>query len=99
MLCLFKFLFNWAISNDIQKLLKYFNSTANVAFVRIPFAQSAIVFPNNLALYLKDVNTSVFVNLASKLCYIALRINPIIFKSCLSYRSQSKRKHDWNHKY
>ena len=39
------------ISSDLQKLLKCFNDTAIVAFFRILFAQSASVFPNNLALY------------------------------------------------
>ena len=43
-----------------KKLLKYFNGTVIVAFFRIPFAAFeadwATVFPNNLALYLKDLN-------------------------------------------
>ena len=43
------------ISGDLQKLLKYFNGTAVVAFFRIPFASSATVFRINLALYLKDL--------------------------------------------
>ena len=32
------------ISSDLQKLLKYFNGLAIVAFLKIPFAPSAIVF-------------------------------------------------------
>ena len=36
----------------IQKLLKYFNDTAIVAFLKTPFAA---VFPNNLALYSKNL--------------------------------------------
>ena len=44
------------ILSDLQKLLKYFNSTKIVAVFEIPFALSASVFPNNLALYLKDLN-------------------------------------------
>ena len=43
------------ISSDLQKLLKYLNSTAIVAFFKIPFAPSASVFSNNLALYSKDL--------------------------------------------
>ena len=46
------------ISCDFQKLLKYFNGTAIVAFFRIPFAPLASVFPNNLVLYLKDLKSS-----------------------------------------
>ena len=43
------------ISSDLQKLIKYFNGTAIVAFLEIPFAPSASVFSNNLALNLKDL--------------------------------------------
>ena len=43
------------ISNDLQKLLEFFNEAAIFAFFRIPFALSASVFRNNLALYLKDL--------------------------------------------
>ena len=47
------------ISSDPQKLLKYFNGTAIIAFFRIQLeafgAGYAAVFPNNLALYLKDL--------------------------------------------
>ena len=52
------------IFSDLQKLLKYFNGTALAAFFRIPSAffgvSWAIVFPNNLALYLKDLKLPVF---------------------------------------
>ena len=48
------------ISSDLQTLLRYFNGTAMVAFFRIPLAAlgtgGTAVFPNNLALYLKDLN-------------------------------------------
>ena len=48
------------ISSDLQKLLKYFNSTAIITFFRISIAAFdvgwAAVFPNNLALYLKELN-------------------------------------------
>ena len=46
------------ILSGLQKLSKYFNGTAIVAFPRIPLALfgtgSALVFPNNLAFYLKN---------------------------------------------
>ena len=42
------------------KLFKYFNGTAIATFFSIPLAQSAAVFPNNLALYLKDLKSSEF---------------------------------------
>ena len=48
------------ISSDLQKLLKYFNGTAIAAFFKISFAPSATLFPNNLALYLKDLKLSLF---------------------------------------
>ena len=48
------------ISSDLQKLLKYFNGTAIAAFLKIPFAPSATLFPNNLVLYLKDLKLSLF---------------------------------------
>ena len=47
-----------SISRDLQKLLKYFNGTGIVAFLKIIFAASATVFSNNLALYLKDLKLS-----------------------------------------
>ena len=43
------------ISSDVQKLLKYFNGASIVVFVRIPFAPSVLVIPNNLALYMKGL--------------------------------------------
>ena len=43
------------VSCDFQKLLKYFNGTVIVVFLKIPFAPSATVFPNNLSLYSKDL--------------------------------------------
>ena len=46
------------ISSDLQKLLKYFNGTGIVAFLKIPFPHSASVFSNNLVLiilYSKDL--------------------------------------------
>ena len=57
------------ISNDLQKLLKYFNGTAIVAIFKIPLvvlAGWATVFPNNLALHLKDLKISVFAILLLK---------------------------------
>ena len=41
--------------SDLQKLLRCFNGTAIVAFVKTLFVPSAAVFPNNLAIYLKDL--------------------------------------------
>ena len=38
-----------------KSYLKYFNGKAIAAFFRVPFASSASVFHNNLALYLKDL--------------------------------------------
>ena len=52
------------ISSDLQKLLKYFNSTAIGAYFRILLelfgAGWTTVFPNNLALYLNDLKLLVF---------------------------------------
>ena len=52
------------ISSDLQQLLKYYNSTATASFFRIPLELFwlgwATVFPNNLALDLKDLKLSVF---------------------------------------
>ena len=42
------------ISSNFQKLLMYFNGTVTVVFFKIPLSPSALMFPNNLALYLKD---------------------------------------------
>ena len=56
---------------DLQKLLKYFNVTTTVAFLKIPFtafgASWATVFPNNLVLYLKDLKLLVLAILLLKL--------------------------------
>ena len=43
------------ISNDCQKLLRYFNGTVIVAFFRIKLFPSATVFSNNFGLYWKDL--------------------------------------------
>ena len=43
------------ILSDLQKLLKKFNGAAIVALFRIPLSPSASVFPNSLALNLKDL--------------------------------------------
>ena len=60
------------ISSDLQKLLKYFNSTVIVTFFRTSLASSASLFSNNLALHLKDLK------LLSK-CYICIKISCFIF--------------------
>ena len=53
------------ILRDLQKLLRYSNGTAVVAFSAIPLTLFgpglATVFSNNLALYLKYFKSSVFV--------------------------------------
>ena len=53
-----------AILTNLQKLLKHFNGTARFAFLKISLALFgagwATVFPNNLALYLKDLKLLVF---------------------------------------
>ena len=58
------------ISRDIQKLCKYFNGTAIVAFLKILFVGfgvgCATVFHNNLALYFKDLKLLVFAILLLK---------------------------------
>ena len=43
------------ILHDLQKLLKYFNGTATVTSLKRPFAPSASVVSNNLALYSKGI--------------------------------------------
>ena len=43
------------ILSDLQKLIKHFHDTAIIAFFRIPFATSVLVFSNNLFLYLKEL--------------------------------------------
>ena len=56
-------LFNY-ILGDLQKLLRYFNGTA-IVFFRMPLAwfgaSGALVFPNDLVLYLKDLKLLVLV--------------------------------------
>ena len=63
--------------SDLQKLLEYFNGTATVAFFRIPLAwfgaSLGTVFPNNLALYPKDLKLLV-------LAISALKLNASSFK-------------------
>ena len=54
------------ISSNLRKLLKYFNEKAIVAFFKIPFAPSATIFPNNLALYLKNLKSLVLAIFALK---------------------------------
>ena len=59
------------ISSDLQKFVKYVNSTAVVPFFRIRLDEFgtgwAAVFSNNLALYPKDLKSSVFVISSLKL--------------------------------
>ena len=55
------------ILNDLQRLLKYFNRTAIIAFFRIPLAPLSTVFPINLALYLKELKCSMFSILVLKI--------------------------------
>ena len=65
--------------SDLLKLLKYFSATAIAAFVKIQFAAFsggwAIVFPNNLALYLKDLELSSITISALKLVASSLKWN------------------------
>ena len=60
------------ISSDIQKLVKYFNGIEIVPFLKIPFAASASVVSNNLALYLKDLKLLVLARSALKLVVSSL---------------------------
>ena len=46
------------VSSDLPKLLRYFNGTAIVAFLKIPSAPFSAVCHNNLALYLKYLKIS-----------------------------------------
>ena len=59
------------ISRDHQKLLKYFNGTAIVGFFRIPLPWFGVglvtLVSNNLALYLKDLKSSLVKLVASSL--------------------------------
>ena len=70
-------LINGASSNT-QKLLKYFNGTAIVAFSRIPFVSSASLFPNNLALHSKDLKLSLLAISALKLVASSLERKHIL---------------------
>ena len=76
----------------ISKLLKYFNGAAIVVFFRIPLAWFGVgwttVFPNNLALYLKDLKLLVLTISALKLVASSLEKNhklPVVFKNNLNY--------------
>ena len=55
------------ISSELEKSLKYFNDIAIATFLKIPFSLSASVFPNNLALYSKDLKPLMFTISALKL--------------------------------
>ena len=55
------------ISGDFQKLFKYFNGTAIITFLSMSLAPSTTLFPNNSALFLKDINLLVFSISALKL--------------------------------
>ena len=67
------------ISSEFQKLCKYFNGTAIVAFRKIPFgafsADWAALFPDNLTLYLKNLKLSVLAMLLLKLFASSLEWN------------------------
>ena len=60
------------ISSDCQKLLIYFNGAAVVPFYRIELLSFATVFPNNLALNLKDLKVLVFAMISFKLAASSL---------------------------
>ena len=64
------------ISSGLKKLLKVCNGTAIVAFLKIRLAASgadcATLFPNNFALYLKDLKLLVFAMLLLKLAAASL---------------------------
>ena len=55
MICLFKFQFNFAINQWHLSINQYIDGTVIAVFLEIPLALSAIVFVNNLTLYLKDL--------------------------------------------
>ena len=84
----FKFQFNLqlinSISSDLQKLLRYFNGTAIVALLEIPFAPSATVFPINLFSYLKDSKLLLLRILVLKLYSNELCIGLTKYKSSTS---------------
>ena len=52
---------------DLPKLLKILMAKQMLHFFRIPLAPSSSVFPNNLAIYLKDLKLLVLVKSALKL--------------------------------
>ena len=64
------------MSSDIERLLKYFNETAVIAYFRIFLALIelgwASVFSYNLSLYMKYLKSSVFAILLSKSVATAL---------------------------
>ena len=66
-------------ATDKTILLKYFNGTAIVTFFRIALATFgafwATVFPNDLALYLKDWKLSVFAISKLKSVTLSLELN------------------------
>ena len=82
MFCLFKHYFNFAIngiSSDLQVLLRYFNDTAIVTFLRISLLLSsagwASVSSTNLLLYMKDLKATSFAILAINLAASSLEWN------------------------
>ena len=48
------------ISRDLKKLPRSFNDIVIVVFIKIIFAQSAYLLPNDLALYLKELKVQIF---------------------------------------
>ena len=48
------------ISTDLKKLPRYFNHIVIVEFIKVIFAQSANLIPNDLALYLKELKVPIF---------------------------------------
>ena len=55
------------ISNDLQKLLKYFNGTAIFTFPFFLFAPSATVSPIRFALYLNEEALSIVKSASSSI--------------------------------
>ena len=60
------------ISSDLQRLLKYFNGTAIVTFLKIAFALSLSMFSNNLVLYPKYLKLLLLSTSALKLVALSL---------------------------
>ena len=60
------------ISSDLQKLLKCFNGTATVAFLKIAFALSLSMFSTNLVLYSKYLKLLLLSTSALKLVALSL---------------------------